>query len=237
MDRASSFGTVAASYDRVRPRPPEAAVDWLVPAGATDALDLAAGTGLLTRRLAARVPHVVAVEPDERMRAVLADRSPDVEALPGTAEQIPLPDAAVDLVTVSSAWHWFDTDRALTEIARVLRPGGRLAVLWTSRDADVPWLQEVGALLPHRVRSGTPRRLDVTGHPFGAVEHEVFRAEQAGTVDGLVEQLSTYSGVITAPAADRADLLQRSRALLAARFPDGALELPVRSSCFRTARR
>jgi ubiquinone/menaquinone biosynthesis C-methylase UbiE len=236
VERASSFGTVADTYDRARPRTPDQAVDWLVPAGAADALDLAAGTGLLTRRLAARVPQVVAVEPDDRMRAVLAERSPDIEALAGTAEAIPLPDAAVDLVTVSSAWHWFDIDRALAEIARVLRPGGRLGVLWTSRDRDVTWVREMNELIPPRLGPRTPRVLEVTGQPFDEVEHATFRTTQPSSVEAMLEQLTTYSGMITATDGERDERLTQARTFLDARFPGGSLDLPVRSSCWRVTR-
>jgi ubiquinone/menaquinone biosynthesis C-methylase UbiE len=117
-ESATSFGSVADSYDRVRPGPPPAAVDWLLPADCAVAVDLAAGTGLFTRALAGRVGQVVAVEPDERMRQVLAGRSPDVRVLDGRAEDIPLPDGCADAVLVSHAWHWFDPERAVLEIAR-----------------------------------------------------------------------------------------------------------------------
>lgn len=135
-----SFGAVAAEYDRLRPTAPPEAISWLLPARRDVVVDLGAGTGLLARALAGQVGHVVAVEPDERMRAILAARSGDVTALTGRGEAIPLPDASADVVVVSSAWHWMDPAQAEPEIARVLRDDGRLAVLWTSRDPDIPWL-------------------------------------------------------------------------------------------------
>jgi ubiquinone/menaquinone biosynthesis C-methylase UbiE len=140
-ERSRSFGSIAESYDRLRPSAPPAALDWIVPATARVVVDVAAGTGLLTRLLADRVPKVFAVEPDPRMREVLAERSPDVEVLDGTGESIPLPDASVDGLFVSSAWHWLHPDRALPEIARVLRDNGRLGVLWTSRDRNIEWIR------------------------------------------------------------------------------------------------
>ncbi len=233
MERAQSFGTVAETYDRARPRPADAAVDWLVPPGATDALDLAAGTGLLTRRLATRVEHVVAVEPDDRMRAVLAARSPGVTARAGTADAIPLPDASVDVVTVSSAWHWFDPETAFPEIARVLRPGGRLSVIWTGRDTTVDWVAALSSLTPPRAGAGAHHRF-VPAAPFTAAEDATFSTLQPSTVDAVVEQLSTYSGMLVADAGDRAASQTRVRDHLTARFPDGTLLLPVRSHCFRT---
>ena len=133
-EMAGSFGRVAETYDRVRPGPAPAAVDWLVPAGCGAAVDLAAGTGLFTRALLGRVPEITAVEPDGRMRAVLAVRTEGVRVLDGRGEVIPLPDASVDGVFVSTAWHWFDPALAIPEIARVLRDGGRLGIIWTSRD-------------------------------------------------------------------------------------------------------
>jgi SAM-dependent methyltransferase len=102
-ESATSFGSMADTYDRVRPGPPPAALDWLLPAGCALAVDLAAGTGLLTRALEGRAGQVVAVEPDERMRHVLAARSPGVPVLDGRAERIPLPDGCAGVVLVSHA--------------------------------------------------------------------------------------------------------------------------------------
>jgi SAM-dependent methyltransferase len=239
QQRALSFGGAADAYDRARPRPLPAALDWLVPLDCQAALDLAAGTGLFTRRLLGRVGRVVAVEPDPRMRAVLSGRSPDVEVLAGTAEAIPLPDGSVDAVFVSSAWHWMDPQRALPQIARVLRPGGRLGVIWTGRDSSVEWVGRLGRVLsaappsPGRVR----HRLELpAGSGFAEPEHEVFRGSVEMPVEAVVEQLSTYSGLITAAATDRAAALERARALLTELFPAGLAVLPVASSCWRTER-
>lgn len=135
-----SFGAVAGDYDRLRPSPPPEAVDWLLPNRRDVVVDLAAGTGLLTRALAGKVGHVIAVEPDERMRSVLQARSADVEVLPGRGESIPLPDASADAVLVSSAWHWMDPSLAVPEIGRVLRDDGRFGVIWTGRRRDIGWL-------------------------------------------------------------------------------------------------
>jgi SAM-dependent methyltransferase len=135
-----SFGAVAGDYDRLRPSPPPEAVDWLLPERRDVVVDLAAGTGLLTRALAGKVGRLIAVEPDERMRSVLQARSADVEILPGRGEDIPLPDASVDAVFVSSAWHWMDPALAVPEIGRVLRDGGRFGVIWTGRRRDIEWL-------------------------------------------------------------------------------------------------
>jgi SAM-dependent methyltransferase len=146
-----SFGAIAEDYDRLRPPPAEAAVDWLLPATARVVVDLGAGTGLLSRALARRVPRVIAVEPDERMAAVLRARDPAIEVRPGRGEAIPLPGASVDGVFVSSAWHWMDPGRAVPEIARVLRDGGRFGVIWTSRDHEVGWVREL-----HRLREPGP---------------------------------------------------------------------------------
>ena len=218
--RAGSFGREARAYDRLRPRPAPEAVDWLLPPGATAVLDLAAGTGLLTRALAGRVDDVVAVEPDDRMRAVLAASAPCVRALPGTAEEIPLPDGSVDAVLVSSAWHWFDHDRATTEIARVLRPGGVLGLIWNYADPEVEWVGAVRAI-GRADRDGavdfTRHRFDVTlpaGAPFGPGEQRSFRWTGAMTRDDVAGIVCTYSGVLTMPPEEQADVRRRARALL-----------------------
>jgi SAM-dependent methyltransferase len=242
--RATSFGEVADDYDRVRPSPPDEALDWLVPADCATAVDIAAGTGLFSRALRRRVPQVIAVEPDDRMRAVLAARSPGVRAVAGRGEAIPVPDASADGVFVSSAWHWLDPGRAVPEIARVLRDGGRLGVIWTSRDRRVDWVAELddGLRRPHVVEpAGRPRgRREVmlpADAPFENVATASFTFTRTMTVDDAVGWLATYSGVITAPAAERAARLARAReALLPRADADGAVEIPVRASCWRADR-
>jgi SAM-dependent methyltransferase len=152
-----SFGAIADDYNRLRPGPAPDGVDWLLPEGCQVAVDLAAGTGLLTRALAGRVPRVVAVEPAERMAAVLRANAAEstasegtasrgIEVLPGRGEEIPLPDASADAVFVSSAWQWMDPDPAAREIARVLRDGGRFGLIWTGRDREVGWVRHLDAL-------------------------------------------------------------------------------------------
>ena len=238
---------MADDYDRVRPGPPDEALDWLVPQNCQIAVDIAAGTGLFTRALRRTVSHVIAVEPDERMRAVLAARSPGVRAVAGRAEALPVPDASADGVFVSSAWHWLDPGRAVPEIARVLRDGGRLGVIWTSRDRRVDWVAELDMLRrPHAVqsaedaRSQLRRRHGVTlpgTAPFENIATASFAFVRTMTVDDAVNWLATYSGLITAPAGERAAGLARAReALLPRASADGVIEIPMRSACWRADR-
>jgi ubiquinone/menaquinone biosynthesis C-methylase UbiE len=134
---AARFGTVAADYDRGRPSYPADVLGELVAVAGlgpgADVLDLAAGTGKLTRQLVETGATVVAVEPSAGMRDQLAVSVPDVPVLDGTAEAVPLPARSVDVVTVAQAFHWFRTGAALDEIHRVLRPGGWLALTWNER--------------------------------------------------------------------------------------------------------
>jgi SAM-dependent methyltransferase len=246
---ATSFGNVAESYDRVRPGPPGPALDWLVPAGCEVAVDLAAGTGLFTRALVGRAARVVAVEPDPRMRAVLARRSPEAEVLAGTGEELPLPDGSADALFVSTAWHWLDPARAVPEIARVLRPGGRLGVIWTSRDRDPDWVAELDLLRLGEISdggvAGVRAKLDrdhvVTlpaGSEFDAGEPASFRFTRTMPVDDVIEWLATNSAFITAAESDRTAGLARCRAALAERAGGAAvLEMPMRSWCWRARRR
>jgi SAM-dependent methyltransferase len=256
QEHALSFGNVAGSYDRVRPEPPRQALDWLVPARCEVAVDLAAGTGLFTRALLGRAARVVAVEPDERMRGVLAQRSPGVDVRAGRGEAMPLPDASADAVFVSTAWHWLDPARAVPEIARVLKPGGRLGVIWTSRDRGEDWVAELDLLRPPgayaagtgsgqpgtaaEVRARLDRHHTVTlpaGAAFRDQEAASFYFSRTISVDDVLEWLATSSEVITAPAADRAAGLARCRTALAARADSaGILTMPMRSWCWRAQR-
>jgi SAM-dependent methyltransferase len=243
--RATSFGQVAGDYDRLRPGPPDVALDWLVPEGCATAVELGAGTGLFTRALARRAGQVIAVEPDDRMRAVLAARSPGVHAVAGRGEQIPVPDASADGVFVSSAWHWLDHQVAVPEIARVLRDGGRLGVIWTSRDRRVDWVAELDTL---GRPGGSQRAQDDGGRrrheaalpadaPFGNPATASFTFTRTMTVDDFVAWLGTYSRVITASDEERAAVRARAReALLPRADPNGDVEVPMRSTCWRADR-
>lgn len=153
-EHAITFGQAVDAYDRGRPGYPAEALDLIVESASSrlrrrivDVVDVGAGTGKLTSALAARFDRVRAVEPDDAMRARLLANVPGVTAFPGTAESIPLPDADTDLVTVAQAWHWVDPVRATTEVARVLRPGGTLALVWNIRDESVPWVRDLGELM------------------------------------------------------------------------------------------
>jgi SAM-dependent methyltransferase len=258
-----SFGAIADDYDRLRPGPPEAAVDWLLPARCLVAVDLGAGTGLLTRALARRVAHVIAVEPDERMTAVLRARSAGprysgIRVVPGQGEAIPVRDAGADGVFVSSAWHWLDPGRAIPEIARVLRDRGRLGVIWTNRDREAGWFSEFGwfrqdnwfrrsdpsPAAPDHGETGRDealrsRRREITlpDALFGPAETQSFAFTRTMTVSDILGMLTTYSGVITASPLDRAAGLARARAALEQRFPGASeIDVPMRAWCWRADR-
>ncbi len=160
---ADAFDAMAEEYERGRPGwPADAIASLLERFGARTVLDLAAGTGKLTEILVAHAGEVVAVEPLDGMRRVLEARLPSVRALAGTAEAIPLADGSVDAVFVGEAFHWFDLRRAPAEIARVLRPGGGLAVMWNvAADDGEPWFDELVALvIEHRTEGSGQRRQD-----------------------------------------------------------------------------
>jgi SAM-dependent methyltransferase len=244
-ERAQSFGAIAEDYDRLRPSPGAEALAWLLPAKCRVAVDVAAGTGKMTRALLKRVPTVYAVEPDDRMRAVLASRSPEAIALAGTGEAIPLPDASADAVFVASAWHWLDPARAFREISRVLKDGGRFGVLWTSRDRDIEWVRDLDRTSDEPPWDGSAearhrqRRAEGLADAPGFVNPATasFGYPRRMTVDEVVEMVATYSAVITAPAEVRERLLIATRDKLTRRFPGATeVDLPMRTWCWRADR-
>ncbi len=239
---ALSFGGVAADYDRLRPSPAPDALRWLIPEPCEHAVDLAAGTGLFTRALAASVPQVIAVEPDARMREVFALRTPGIEVREGTGEVIPLEDASADLVTVSSAWHWLDPEAAPFEIARVLRDGGRLGIVWShmTHDERLPRLDwEALGVQPHdRIRVARSRELNLPeGAPFGPVQTAEFSYSRPTSKADVVATLATYSPVIALDDATRARALDLAADRLEQRFPgQDPVDVTITTHCIRVDR-
>jgi SAM-dependent methyltransferase len=213
-----SFEEVAELYERGRPSyPPEAVVWFAERLGLGEGrvvLDLGAGTGKLTCALAETGARVVAVEPGDAMRAVLERALPNVEALRGSAEQIPLPDSSVDAITVGQAFHWFRHDEALPEMHRVLRRGGGVALIWNARD-DLP--EQIVELVQPFIPPGRPgpedwpHLLEASGL-FGPPEEREFWFTQRLDADGLAERLGSISFVAAAPAERRRRLGEELRA-------------------------
>jgi SAM-dependent methyltransferase len=232
--QAASFGVAATVYEQARPTYPDEAIDWLVPPAARRVLDLGAGTGKLTRGLRERGLDVVAVEPSEGMRGELSRVLPDVTVLAGSAENIPLEDGAVDAVLVGQAWHWVDPPRAVPEVARVLRPGGQLGLVWNIRDERVGWVAALGELLHD---DGNPDRTsqsdDVSlrpaiGPPFGPAERFDVEWARDTTPAEILDLVASRSYIITMTPDERSSVLAQVRQLLDT-HPDvaGSVEFPL----------
>src|SRR5690348_13191816 len=255
--RSSSFGSVAEHYERYRPGPPADVAAWFVPEPVDRVVDLGAGTGALTRLLVPRARDVVAVEPDDRMRAVLAAEVPGARALAGRGEAIPVPDDSAQGVFASSSWHWMDPVPTLAEIARVLTPGGVLGAVWTGPDPDGPFMSQARTLIEQMGDDGgdgadlagslsaggaagaqTVDRLELPeGVPFGFVEQRTFAWDIALNADELLGLLGTLSWVILMPEDERTRIYGTARRLLAEILGiEGptTVDVAYRSVAFRT---
>jgi SAM-dependent methyltransferase len=234
QDRSLSFGAEAAAYERGRPSYPPEAIDWLLPSGARDVLDLGAGTGKLTTRLVERGLDVVAVDPIPDMLEVLRASLPETPALLGTAEEIPLEDNSVDAVLVAQAWHWFDPARAIPEVARVLRPGGRLGLVWNTRDERLGWVRELGRIIG-RDGDSLERRTTLPP-PLTELQRHQIEWTNYLTPQALIDLVASRSYCITSPAEVRTQTLDRVRELLAthpALANSNGLALPYVTVCVR----
>ncbi|GIH99288.1 class I SAM-dependent methyltransferase [Planobispora takensis] len=233
--RASSFGGQAAAYARERPGYPDAAVRWSLEPVSGPArprvLDLGAGTGKLTESLLRLGADVVAVEPDPAMLAQLHTGLPSVRAMRGSAEEIPLPDASVEAVLVGQAMHWFDLDRALPEIRRVLAPGGVLAGLWNLDDDRISWVRGLKEVARSTVsfRQWHPGTGPLEGRGFRVVERAEFAHGQRRTAESMAATIATHSHALTLPEAERTELLARVLGYLRStpETADGEFELPI----------
>lgn len=244
--RARCFGSVATRYAQHRPDYPDQAVAWALESLPPSAriLDLAAGTGKLAEAmLRCGVPAgaVLAVEPDDEMRAELSRRLPGIEDRAGSAEQIPADDESVHAVLVGQAFHWFDVDRALAEIARVLRPGGVLAVLGNTEDDSVDWVAELTAAAQSHRPVGSAGRgfADVPKHPaFGPSQLRRFPWKWARTIDSFMDTTSTHSWVLTSAPDQRAAAFGEIRRFLEQHPATrrGTFELPMQTLVLRMSR-
>ncbi len=242
-----AFGMRADAYERHRPGWPAEAVERVLAglglAPDSTVVDLAAGTGKLTRELVPRAGRVVAVEPSEDMRRRLGEQVPAADVRAGTADDMPLDDGEADAVLVAEAFHWFATRTAVAEIARVVRPGGGIALLWNAHDfPHEEWAVRMGELLRERRAPGTTPinrkqtglwRDAFDGGPFAALEHFETRHEQRTDVAGLVAHVSTWSFVAALEDAAREALERDLAETIAAAHPTpDEIAIPYRTDVY-----
>lgn len=239
--RARSFGAVAEDYERGRPGWPERVAEVSGLPSSAEVLDLAAGTGKLTRLLTRRFARVVAVEPDGALRALIRA----AETLSGTAEAIPLPDASVDGVFCAEAFHWFDAPRAIAEIARVLRTGGSLVMCFNepSGETEPPWPDEAREVVRryrppgqplggrHLVEAGAWRE-PLADAPFEGLRFETAEHEHVHDTEGEIAHLLSISGFALLPAEHRESLRQELRVVL----PERTWRTPLQAEIWWTRR-
>jgi SAM-dependent methyltransferase len=221
---AKGFSAGAAAYQRARPDYPPDAVAWLVRelgiAGGSTVVDLGAGTGKLTALLPPIGARLIAVEPVAAMRDRLRASLPTVAIVAGIAEAIPLSDGSVDAVAAAQAFHWFDGERALAEIRRVLRPGGALGLMWNMRDRSSPWVRELSALVDaygdairrHETEEWRSAFERPTG--FSPLRSAAFPNVQEVDEAQVVDRVASTSFIATLPDDERASIADRVRALV-----------------------
>lgn len=233
-DPARSFGGVVDAYDRGRPTYPREAAAWLTGEQPLSVLELGAGTGKLTEQLVALGHDVHATDPDAAMLAKLQERLPEVRASQASAEEIPAGDRSYDVVVSAQAFHWFDLDRALPEIARVLKAGGLLSLVWNQRDERVPWVRRLGAIIGTQDQLREPADALKAAQLFDEVEETEFRFRQTIDKVTIKDLVLSRSNVATLPPGEREAKIAEVVAFYDeyGRGMDG-MQLPYAARCFR----
>ena len=238
------FEQGAADYERGRPGYPPAAVATLAEAlrlgPGVVVVDLAAGTGKLTRELIRTRAEVIAIEPVRAMRETLTAALPHVRVLDGTAEAMPLDEGSADAVAVAQAFHWFDGERALAEIHRVLRPGARLGLVWNKRDETDP-LQRALTGIVEPYRRGAPAHgslawKDAFARPrlFGPLEERHLSWRQRTDREGVVARMTSISFIAALPEVERQRVAARVGELVPA---EGEVDLAYDTHLYWCERR
>jgi SAM-dependent methyltransferase len=239
MPRRLTFGAHADEYDLARPEWPAEVARWFVPDDASFVVELGAGTGKLTRALAEVVPRVLAVEPDARMRDVLEGHG--LEGVDGSAEEIPCGDGEAEAVVAGSCVHWFDLERALPEIHRVLRPGGRFAFGWNGRDGRHPAIERMNetSFPPPPWRDRDWAAAVTAAGLFGDLEQATFEHVHELPRDALEAHLLSYSAIASLPEPQRVQVFAEVAEILDS-DPEvsagGRLRLPFAVTAYRAVR-
>ncbi|MBP8306846.1 MAG: class I SAM-dependent methyltransferase [Burkholderiaceae bacterium] len=244
------FSSEAQTYERGRPEYPTQIAGWLSDTlgigPGTAVVDLGAGTGKFTSLLMATGAQVTAIEPVAAMQAQLARRLPQVAVLTGVAERMPLADATVDVLVCAQAFHWFANDAALADMHRVLKPGGRLGLVWNVRDESVDWVAEITRIItPHegnapRYYKGEWRR-PFAGGPFAPLELTAFEHQHVGSAKQVIlDRFLSVSFIAALPAAEKAGVAARLQALIdthPALAGCAEIRFPYRTEAYRAVRR
>lgn len=239
LELASAFQSGGELYDRVRPGYLAKTAQWLIPEAAEDVVDLGAGTGKFTERLVENNLRVFAVDPSQNMLDQLATRFPQVSTICGNAEQTGLPAASADAVFVAQAWHWFDPLAASTEIARVLRPGGRLGLIWNQLDVRVPWVHRLSRIM-HAGDVYKEDHVPEIGPEFAPGQSHLSPWCQQLSPAELIELVKSRSYFLSADEPSRSRVLTNLEWYLFEHLghrSEEVLELPYLSIAWRTQKR
>lgn len=236
-DRALSFGEVAAAYDAARPSFPAEALRWVLGASPLTVLDLGAGTGKLSAVAAGLGHDVIAVDPSARMLEYAAAVK-GLRTEVGSAEAIPLGPASVDAIVVGQAFHWFEHEVALPELARVLKPGGVIGLFWNYYDTIVPWLRRYDEAVQGSnsdAREFDPMPILIGSELLSITERATFRHWHELDRDGLGQLARSISRVAVMPESERRDVLTRIDDLyLETARPPEPVRIPYLTRCYRT---